>query len=67
MAYTYIDEDGDEAVKFEHGKWDSLMGYKCPECGTYIGDPEEAMYHENNLPCQDDPDGYKDVYWKGGA
>ena len=65
MAYKYIDEDGDECVKFEHGKWDSFWGYHCPKCGTHIGDPEEAMYHENNLPCQNDPDDYKNLLWKG--
>jgi len=67
MAYTHIDENGDVVVKFERGKWDSLMGYKCPECGTWIGDPEEAMYHENNLPCLENPEEYEGLYWSGGA
>lgn len=51
MAYIFIDKDGDEAIHFEHGKWDSFWGYYCPECKSYIGDPKKAMDHENELPC----------------
>ena len=63
MAYIYIDDDGDECVKFENGKWDSFYGYRCENCGTYIKDPAEAMEHENKLPCNND-DSYKTIFWK---
>lgn len=65
MAYTYIDDDGDEYVKFEHGKWDSVFGYLCPECNTYIGDPRKAMDHENELPCKSNPEKYKSLFYEG--
>jgi len=63
MAYKFINGDGDEAIHFEHGKWDSIWGYECPHCRTYIGDPEEAMKHENELPCLTNPDKYNNVLW----
>ncbi len=47
MAYKFFDKDGDVAIKFEHGKWDSFWGYICAECGVAIGNPESAMVHEN--------------------
>jgi len=65
MAYIFIDEDGDEAVHFESGKWDSFMGYLCPKCNTYIGDPKKAMQHENELPCLKDPDKFSKMIWQG--
>jgi hypothetical protein len=65
MAYLYIDEDGDEVVKFEKGNWDSFFGYQCPNCGTYIGNPKKAMDHENELPCLHEPEEYKKLFWMG--
>jgi hypothetical protein len=65
MAYLFIDKDGDEAVKFERGSWDSFYGYLCPECNAYIGDPMKAMDHENELPCQKDPEHWQKVFYSG--
>lgn len=64
MAYLYIDKDGDEAVKFEKGKWDSFFGYQCPNCKTYIGNPIKAMNHENELPCLNNPEEYRKLFWE---
>ena len=50
MAYLYTDRDGDEAVKFEQGKYDSWFGYYCADCGGYVLDPMGAMNHENERP-----------------
>ena len=65
MAYIFIDKDGDEAIHFERGKWDSFWGYYCPECKSYIGNPQKAMEHENELPCQNNPDEWKNVVFEG--
>ena len=67
MAYLFTDEDGDEAVKFERGHWDSFWGYECPVCRTNIGDPIAAMEHENELPCEEAPDDYQGLLYSGQA
>jgi hypothetical protein len=65
MAYLFIDVDGDAAVKFERGEWDSLMGYLCPKCNSYIGDPLKAMKHENELPCLIEPEKWEKIFYFG--
>jgi len=65
MAYKFIDADGDEAIHFEKGKWDSFWGYQCPNCKAYFGNPLTAMEHENEMPCLSDPEKYKKLIWQG--
>ena len=48
MAWRFIDKDGDEAIKFEHGKWDSVMGYWCKLCSCFVLQPVHAERHENS-------------------
>ncbi len=48
MAYRFIDKDGDEAIKYEHGMWDSVMGYWCKICSCYLFSPAQAETHEND-------------------
>jgi hypothetical protein len=48
MAYRYIDNDGEEAIKFEYGKWNNLLGYECPQCHCFCPFPEGGEKHDND-------------------
>lgn len=36
-------------VKFEYGKWDSILGYVCSQCGCICPFVEGAIAHENAI------------------
>jgi transcription initiation factor IIE alpha subunit len=36
-------------IKWEYGKWNSIMGYQCGQCGTYYPFTEAALKHEEAI------------------
>lgn len=36
-------------VKWEYGKWDDLIGYRCNQCGKFYLSVEGGIRHENEI------------------
>jgi hypothetical protein len=65
MAIKYM-RDGEERIRFEHGKWDSFWGYTCDKCGIAIGDTEGAYEHEKTCNGERETDAQgRRIMWKG--